>query len=120
MNTTADTAAATARELLELAVLEVRDFIQRDGLMLFELLDFLGEDEGAEATLNLIALSGSLRPDPIAVADDVAEVLLSLQEISLFQLDEVVHSGDAPSDIYGALRWLGARVADLAARLKAP
>ncbi|NDW01149.1 hypothetical protein [Salipiger sp. PrR002] len=109
----------TAQERREDAVLDVVDFIRRDGMALYDLLSVLGDEEGADALAELVGLCAAPLPARSAVMAEMAEVALSLNMLSFREIDALATSGRATFDVYNAVRWSGARVADLCARLAA-
>lgn len=106
----ANTLAATPEEMNDSAVLDVTDFVRREGLLLHELLELAGDEDGADAALNLIALCAAPLPDYAAISAKLDKVKVALEFISILHLDDLVHSGAAPFDVHGAVCWVGARV----------
>lgn len=120
MNMLSNTALVpTAQERREDAVLDVADFIRSEGMTLYDLFSVLEDEEGAEAVAELVGLCAAPLPARSAVMAELAEVALSLNMLSFQEIDALATSGRAPFDVYGAVRWSGARVADLYARLAA-
>lgn len=99
------------------AAFQAADFIRHHGLGLYELFELLGEDEGQQATLEVIRESDKGMPVAGVLARDLRNVRLALEAVALYQLDRLVVEGLASFDVYGATRWYGARVSDLSARL---
>lgn len=118
MNMLATTAhITTPRESCEIALLDVAAFVERHGLVLYELVELMEDDSGADAVLDLIGLCATALPDHRAVAAALSKVRSALERASSLQLDEVAQAGAAPFEVHGAVRWAGARVTDLCARL---
>ncbi|ANT61899.1 hypothetical protein AYJ57_15685 [Salipiger sp. CCB-MM3] len=109
----------TARDPREDAVLDVVDFIRRDGMVLYDLLSVLGDEEGVDAVAELIGLCVASLPARPALIAELAEVARSLIMLSLREIDAPALSGCATFDVLNAVRWSGARVADLCPRLAA-
>lgn len=120
MNMLTNTAlVTTVQERREDAVLHVADFIRREGMTLYDLFSALGDEKAADAVAELVGLCAAPLPARSAVMAELAEVALSLNMLSFREIDALTLSGGAPFDVYGAVRWSGARVADLCARLAA-
>ncbi|MGR3572808.1 hypothetical protein [Brevirhabdus sp.] len=118
MNMLSTTAlVTTAQERKEHAVLDTVDFIRREGLMLLELFDMVGDPDGADSVTDLLGQCSSPMPNAWDLLGELREVRMSLNEIPFREIDEWAMSGKAPFDVYGAVRWSGARVEDLCARL---
>jgi len=118
MNTTSNIAAVAASEdIIEAALQDVARFIRRNGLLLDGLFEQLGDDVGAEAVINLIAICSNPLPPHRSVAMELQKVMLALEGVSVLQLDDMVASGRVRLDVYGAVRWSGAATTDLYRRI---
>ncbi|WP_282025325.1 hypothetical protein [Limimaricola cinnabarinus] len=88
-------------------------------MTLCDLLLALGEEQGANAVAELIGLFDAPLPTQSVVMATLADVALFLNKLSFGELDALAISGCAPLNVYGAVRWFRARVADLTVRFTA-
>lgn len=89
-----------------LGALDTKDFLRRNGDSLSEVLQQVAGDRGLDLYLEADRLLDCLSPDPARVGKALREIC-----------DLLVEAG-VPEDRYAAaLRWHGARLTDLAARL---
>lgn len=100
------------------AVAAVAAFLAKEGDSLQELLGALGEFDAAEAVAHLADPHNRDRLDPDKVADLLDEVLEGLRSIPFLILEHAAMAGLGPRDLHGAVRWYGARIADLSDRLE--
>lgn len=90
-----------------LAALDTRDFLRRNGDSLSEMLQGIAGDRGLDLYLQADRSLDGLTPDPACVGKALREICDLLSEAGV------------PEDRYAAsLRWHGARLTDLAARLQ--
>lgn len=89
-----------------LAPLDAREFLRSHGKSLTEVLHVIAGDRGIDLFCAADCLLDSLSPDPARVGQAIREIRDLLSEAGI------------PEDRYAAsLRWHGARLTDLAARL---
>ncbi len=89
-----------------LGALDTKEFLRRNGDSLSEVLQQVAGDRGLDLYLEADGLLDGLSPDPARVGKALREICDLLAEAGV------------PEDRYAAaLRWHGARLTDLAARL---
>jgi hypothetical protein len=90
-----------------LAALDTKDFLRRNGDSLSELLNEIAGDQGLELYLGADCLLDSLSLNPARVGK------------ALRDIRDLLEAAGIPEDRYAdSLRWHGARLTDLAARLR--
>ncbi|MGR3565065.1 MAG: hypothetical protein ACU0FH_20475 [Heliomarina sp.] len=112
-----DIHAEGGTRLADAASFHAADFIREHGLGLYDLFEILDDPVGQEATLGLVRESDKGLPDGRIIAGDMRTVRSVLEGIPHLSLDRLAAEGKASFDIYNAIRWYGARVSDLCARL---
>lgn len=88
------------------ATLDAKDFLRRHGDSLTELLDVIAGSYGVDAYCAADRLLDHLNPNPVRVG----RALRKLHEL-------LAEADDLEGRLAGSLRWHGARLHDLAARL---
>lgn len=89
-----------------LAALDAKEFLRRHGNSLTELLDLVAGAEGVDAYCTADRLLDRLDPDTLRVGEALREMRDLLAEANLLN-----------GQFAASLRWHGARLSDLAARL---
>ncbi|MFC2966812.1 hypothetical protein [Acidimangrovimonas pyrenivorans] len=113
-----DLAAWTKRrdEIRERAVIEVSDHLRRHGLGLHEVVSLADDGHALDQVETLIGEADRAFPDPEVLKRRLMEVLGCLEALSFVRADEMSLEGRGPRDVFGAIDWHGARLADLATR----
>lgn len=88
-------------------------FLAKESEGLKEILDLFGECEASEAVTELEGLCAVAPRDVTAVGMALETVLYALEGIPFLLLEHIALSGQGPRDLHAAVRWYGARVADL-------
>ena len=98
---------------VDLPIDSVRAFVlkERDGLL--EILDLLGDDEAADAVRELEKLFALCEPGAGDLAVRLELVLLAFESVPLLVIEHAALLGRGPRDLHAAVRWYGARLADL-------
>ncbi|WP_102227146.1 hypothetical protein [Acidimangrovimonas sediminis] len=113
-----DQATWTTRrdEIRERAVIEVAKHVRRHGLGLHEVVSLADDGHALDQTETLIGEADRAFPDPEILKRALTEVLGCLENLSIARVDELSREGGGPRDIFAAVDWHGARLADLAMR----
>lgn len=91
----------------------VGQFLATEAEGLKEILDLFGAAEAFDAVVELEGLCAVAPPDVTAIGMALETVLHALESIPFIVLEHIAISGQGPRDLHAAVRWYGARIADL-------